>query len=227
MKVDYLLYNGNMVPAEEFNPGSHWLSSGISLKEKMWFANGELPFFNAHLQTVEEILTGAGRPWPSQIPPKEELLRLSRRLINKNKAFMGGWLTLEFVFSTRHSAYLATVEPFPSRTFPFDPVGKSAGISPYLKFAGSPHARYPFFAEILWNTETFRKKEIPTDESLFLNDKGMVTEAAGANLFLILKNTLLTPSAKSGCINDVIRERIVWSAGQTGFRVCGVRPDNP
>jgi len=217
--MNYLLYNGNMVPVEEFNPGSHWLTPGFSLKEKMWFANGEIPFFMAHMESLEKILKVARRSWPDQIPPPDELLRLSRRLINKNKAFMGGWLGMEFLFTPRTVAYLATVEPFPSRTFPFDPEGKSATLSPYVKFSGNPNAGFPFYSRTLWEAEAFRTADGTPGESLFLNEKGVVTEATGANIFLILKNTILTPSAETGCITDVIRERILWSASQTGFRV--------
>lgn len=97
--MDYILFNGKMVAAGDFNPAGHWLKPHFSLKEKMWFANGEIPFFPDHIRNIEEILALTGKTWPAEIPPQKELVRLSLRLINKNKAFMAGWLSLELLFS--------------------------------------------------------------------------------------------------------------------------------
>ena len=85
--MDYILFNGKMVAAGDFNPAGHWLKPHFSLKEKMWFANGQIPFFPDHIRNIEEILALAGKTWPAEIPPQKELVRLSLRLINKNKAF--------------------------------------------------------------------------------------------------------------------------------------------
>ncbi|HOY93416.1 MAG TPA: aminotransferase class IV [Prolixibacteraceae bacterium] len=217
--MDYILFNGKMVAAGDFNPAGHWLKPHFSLKEKMWFANGQIPFFPDHIRNIEEILALAGKTWPAEIPPQKELVRLSLRLINKNKAFMAGWLSLELLFSPRKSSFLATVERHPSRIFPFVQQGKTAILSPFPKFSGNPFSRHFFYAAHLWETEEFRRESDETAEPLFLNEKGMLTEAAGANVFLIKKNSFLTPSAGTGCIISTIRERILWSAGETGFLV--------
>jgi branched-subunit amino acid aminotransferase/4-amino-4-deoxychorismate lyase len=54
---------------------------------------------------------------------------------------------------------------------------------------------------------------------LFLNEKGFITESAGANLFFIRKDQLITPSAETGCMTDIMRAYVLQSAAQAGFRI--------
>ncbi len=47
------------------------------------------------------------------------------------------------------------------------------------------------------------------DNCLFLNEKKQLVEAIHGNIFLVLGNKVITPSTKEGCINGVIRKKII------------------
>ena len=57
------------------------------------------------------------------------------------------------------------------------------------------------------------------DEVLFLNTRGNLCEAATANLFLVLNDTLYTPSLDSGCLPGVTRELVIELAKEAGITV--------
>ena len=52
-------------------------------------------------------------------------------------------------------------------------------------------------------------KENFLDDVIILNDQNNIVEFTSGNIFLILNNQLITPPLKSGCINGVIRRKIL------------------
>ena len=47
------------------------------------------------------------------------------------------------------------------------------------------------------------------DDVLLLNRKGHVFESSRANVFIILKNEIITPPLASGCLNGIIRQKFL------------------
>lgn len=215
--MDFILYNGKIMHSADFNPGNLRMTGALVIPEEMWFSNGEIPFFDIHMDNLEASLSYLGNSYPALMPARNEILRLSRRVINKNKAFMGGWLRLQFALSDKILQYWAWVEPCPTRSFPFDATGKMASLGSCQKFSGNPPSRFAWFSETLWKTELLKRAGIRNEECIFLNERGAVTETAGANLFFIRKNSVATPSDTTGCYIDPIRELVMDSARELGF----------
>jgi branched-chain amino acid aminotransferase len=222
--MDFILYNGKIIPGADYHPGMNFWMVDLSLSQDMWFANGDIPHFIPHFREFISLLNKLERTLPNDFPPRDELQRLSKRLINKNKAFMGGWLTLRFSFKGNDMEYFITVRPHSERIFPLDPIGKTGIISPFVKYSGNPLSCYHFFSESLWKTEQFRSENSENEEYFFLNEKGMLTEACGANLFCIKNNQLWTPAEETGCIVDSMREHVILSAQVIGFQI--IRSDS-
>lgn len=57
------------------------------------------------------------------------------------------------------------------------------------------------------------------DEALFLNEKGLLTEASGSNIFLIKDNVLLTPRFETGILPGVTRVVVFELAAKLGIKV--------
>jgi branched-chain amino acid aminotransferase len=62
-------------------------------------------------------------------------------------------------------------------------------------------------------------KDAGTDEALFLNQKGYLTEAAGSNVFIVKGGVLKTPSYDSGILPGVTRVVVFELAAQLGIKV--------
>jgi branched-subunit amino acid aminotransferase/4-amino-4-deoxychorismate lyase len=217
--MDFILHNGKIIREVEFLPGSNWWRNDLQFRQDMWFAHGEIPHFNELYSDFLVLMNNLKRSVPDNLPPKSELLRLIIRLINKNKAFMGGWICCRFIFREKGLEYMVSVTPHPDRLFPLDPAGRMGIISPLLKSTGNPLSRYFFFSETLWKTERIRSEKKGEEVSVFLNENGIVTETEGANLFCILNNKLITPSVETGCVVDIMREFVMQSAKVIGFQV--------
>jgi len=216
--MHFIIREGTIIRNE--GAGTAELEAGTELPvhEEFWFAHGNLPFFEAHLQRVEELLGFFGQPWPDDLPPGHEIKRLFLRLVNKNKAFMGGWVKAEFRFSPVKTRLNAMVVPHPERQFPLDPEGRTGFISPFVKFSRDPLARFPLASKPLRDLEQFRRETLSGAIPLFLNEKGVLTEAACAALYCIRKNTLLTPAPSTGCLRTLYHDYLLRAASQTGFQ---------
>ena len=55
------------------------------------------------------------------------------------------------------------------------------------------------------------------DEALILNEKGLLAEGSSCNIFLVKKQTLLTPSIESGVLPGITREVILELARTSGI----------
>lgn len=58
------------------------------------------------------------------------------------------------------------------------------------------------------------------DEALLLNEKGDVFEASRANVFVMYQGVLFTPPLSSGCLDGIIRRRVMAKARRMGIPVC-------
>jgi len=65
------------------------------------------------------------------------------------------------------------------------------------------------------------------DETLFLNEKGNITEAAGSNVFSVRDNALFTPKYETGILPGVTRGVVFELARQLGikYREANIKPD--
>jgi hypothetical protein len=217
--MEFILFNGKILSFSTFNPSGSWRDPGLYISTEMWFANGTILFFNEHYLEIESLLRDLGRTFTPDFPSQQELYRLLTRLINKNKAFMGGWLALKIRFSEVKTDIFADVLPCSQRSIPFIEAGKMAVLSPYIKFSGNSFNKYPFFSEYYWVAETFRLSGSRNELSVFINQRGMVTEALNANLYAVFKNIVYTPAPTSGCFIDKLREKVLLSAEFNGFQI--------
>ena len=62
-------------------------------------------------------------------------------------------------------------------------------------------------------------KDGGADESLYLNQKGYLTEAAGSNVFIVKEGVLTTPRFESGILPGVTRVVVFELAAQLGIKV--------
>ena len=52
-------------------------------------------------------------------------------------------------------------------------------------------------------------KENMLNDSIIINEKNNIVEFSSGNLFLVLNNQIITPPLDSGCINGIIRKKIL------------------
>lgn len=217
--MEYFLQKGKIIGRKDFNPVDEWLGSKVTTKITMWFAHGEIPFFENHVSNLNQFLSHLELPCRIDTSEQNELLRLCRRLINKNMAYMGGWIHLHFFLTEEKLQYVGTLQKYPEREIPFDEHAKLAVVADEIKWSKNKPEQFAFVNERRWNTNRLMISGSRHGEVIFCNENSAVVETAGANIYCIEKNKLFTPSLETGCYIDNLRGFTIKAAQLSGLEV--------
>ncbi len=215
--MEYYLQNGKIVSETDLNPRSEWLNYPVTFRVSMWFANGIIPFLEVHIQRINDAFGLLNRSYLIEYDEKSELTRLLHRLINKNKAYMGGWLVLDLFASETNWTCIGSVRKSSRREFPYEEQGRLAIISDEPTpedFTG----RYSSITSLFFEArEKLKIAGSRYGEVICCNRHGKVVCTPGANLFAISGNRLFTPSPGTGCPNDNFRSLTLMAARDHGL----------
>lgn len=222
--MEHYLHQGKITSYNDFNPKEEWLSFPVKLIASMWFAHGEIPFFEEHITNFNKYFISLQAPLIIDLSQEVEIKRLIKRLINKNKAYMGGWVHLNLHINKSEWRYIATIEKYPLREIPFDEQGKLATLSKEIKWSKSNTETTAFSMNHVWQNEKLKIDGSKFGDSIFCNENGTVVESIGSNIYAIDQNKLYTPSLDTGCYIDNFRQLTLDSALQTGLEI--IESDN-
>jgi branched-subunit amino acid aminotransferase/4-amino-4-deoxychorismate lyase len=215
--MEYYLQNGKIVSESDLNPRSEWLNYAVSFRVSMWFANGTIPFLEVHIQKINKAFGLLNRNYSIEYEEKAELTRLIYRLINKNKAYMGGWLVLDLFAAETKWTCIGSVRKSPRREIPYEEQGRLAIISDEPageEFTG----RYSILSTGLFEArEKLKIAGSRYGEIICTNRSGSVLGTPGANLFAISGNRLYTPSPETCCPDDNFRILTLMAAREQGL----------
>ena len=191
---------------------------GLGLFETMLAIDGALLFADRHLARLRSGHEKLG--WSLEFPDFQEI---AARLLPANGLGTGRArvrLTVTGGSGPIHDLTpgidrLVWMSAFPALV---PPESITACISPWPRNEHSPLAglKCASYSENLIALDHARRTGF--DETIFLNTAGQLCEAATANLFLVRKGTLLTPSLDSGCLPGITRELVIELAAETGIR---------
>lgn len=217
--MEFFLQNGKMVSEQEFNPKSEWRDYPVTFRTHMWFAHGIIPFFDNHINLISENLRLFNLNFLPEDGEAEELHRLVIRLINKNKAYMGGWLILEVFAGNSGWTYIATIQKHYQRLIPYDEQGKLAQVSGLVLSKIPAMQEYHLFSEKFWAAESLKIAGSRFGETIYCTRERTIISSIGANLYCISGDTLFTPSIDTGCPRDNFRRLTLEAAVLTGLSV--------
>jgi branched-subunit amino acid aminotransferase/4-amino-4-deoxychorismate lyase len=227
--MDFYLQKGKIVSDNDFNPKAEWKNYPVTFSVPMWFAHGEIPCFDLHIRDVKEKLQLLHRALVLEPDDILELRRLFLRLINKNKAYMGGWLYLEIFAGDKGWTYVASVKKSLQREIPYDDQGKLAIVAEVVYPENPDSLNFQLFSEKFWIAESLKITGSRYGEAIFCNARGVIVSAIGANLFCIVRDRLFTPSLNTGCPADNFRDLTLASSIQAGLEIIetdSLRPED-
>jgi branched-subunit amino acid aminotransferase/4-amino-4-deoxychorismate lyase len=139
-----------------------------------------------------------------------------KMLLSKNPSLPLGRLRI-MVFEQFHNVHcLAMVLPYKAP----DPLIKyKVTVIKTQHEASSRYANLKSLDYEVFANAYAKAKQQGYDEALLLNRKGHVFEASRHNVFLILKNQLVTPPLSSGCLNGIVRKQTILAARRLGMVV--------
>lgn len=217
--VTKLWCNGVWLDALDFTaaPTDRGLMHGLGLFETILAVNGAPVFADRHLRRLRESCERLG--WHPMIPDLEsvmaELIELNGLANGRARirlAISGGsGLVHDPSLGPDHVLWLTAVpaaEPPDSTTANRSPWARNERSS----LSGLKCASY---AENLLALQ--HAARLGFEETIFLNTAGKVCEGATSNLFLVRKNTVITPSLESGCLPGITRSVAIELASAIGI----------
>ena len=210
--MDFLIYNGEIKNKKDVNLSEILYNEAFSLNHKTWYGFGGIPLFKENIRLIERQAEALNLQLPQLFRNKRELFRITKRMLNKNKFYRSGYVHFHIYRENMNSELLITSSASRDFDFPFSDDGKLITISPQKKHSKNNFNQYKFLNEALWQTTLSQLKETHYHNAVLTNEKEAVCECAFSNIFLIQKNELITPSLKTGCFSDVLRQFILETA---------------
>lgn len=179
---------------------------GLGLFETMLAVDGVLVFADRHLSRLRK--SGERLGWSLDFPALREI---AAELLVRN-GLASGRARLRLIVTSGSGPHndlspgedrLMWLAAFPGGDVPG---ATSLCVSPWPRNERSPLAglKTACYAENIVALDHARRQGF--EEAVFLNTAGHLCETATANLFLVKKGVLLTPSLDSGCLPGIGRE---------------------
>ena len=206
--MEFVIANGLIVKKEEFVP--FFYDGSPVLIRKLWFGHGGIPLLFKNLEILRSETEITGNTFPEWMNDKNETFRIIKRMLNKNRFFRSGLITIKLFTASRQ--FLIESHPYEEFTFPLSKQGIILGASDLPVFSCLPLNQHSFYQYPLWKVAEAEIIGSPVSNVIFQNEKGFLTHCISANFYAMSSNVLFTPSLKTGCWRDILHEFIVKSA---------------
>lgn len=210
----FIVYNNTVVDSGEINLNRIFLDDSFILKQNMWYGFGNIPLFTDHVEQVLRQAEMLGFPLPALLANSAELFRLTKRMLNKNRYYRSGLIDMKLIRNEGPTGLLINATSFETFDFPFAEKGIFLRFAHHRKYSQAEPAAYVFYNEPVWKVVNAELKGPLSDNAIILNEQGFVTECIRSNIYMIKNQTLFTPSAQTGCYEDVLKRYIMQSARQ-------------
>ena len=210
--MDFLIFNNKVVAKDEVNLTSAFQESAFQISQKTWFGFGGFLFLMKILNQFWNKRKHCNFTVPKEFKNTMELFRLTKRMLNKNKFYRSGFVHFRLLETAEKINFIVTSQAFDDFDFPFAPHGLLLNFSTFKKYSQNPFNPFPFFNSAFWKSVTAGTQYSLFQNSIIFNENDDVCECAGSNIFMVRGNTILTPSAKTGCYQDVLRKFVLQTA---------------
>lgn len=214
-----IVLDGKVLEKDEVNLTPLLLNGAFMISQKFWFGFGGIPLFSENIGLLSRQMEILQLPLPGMLKNERELFRLTKRMLNKNKYFRSGLVSLQIFMNGDEPLIMITSETSEQFRFPFHENGIFLNFSPIKKQVPPELSRFAFFNRPLWKAAGAGLRGSILQNSVLLNENNQVCECIGANLFMIKGNTLTTPALETGCYEDLLRNLILKIAGEQKIKV--------
>lgn len=217
--MDFIIINGEIVKKSEPGFIPFFLDEPFVITQKIWFGFGGIPLFHENLENIKLILKTLNTVVPDIFADERELFRITKRMLNKNMFYRSGIITCQIYIGQTEINSIIRSFAFPDFDFPISKQGMIINFSEFEKYSGNPLNQFAFFNAPHWKFAGSRNLGTTFNNSIFLNEKGVVCDCISANIFMIKGKALYTPSIETGCFTDSLRGHILETAPKINLKV--------
>lgn len=207
--MDFIIINSEIIQKEDANLTHLFWNEPFVLSQKIWFGFGGIPLFLKNLNFFRQQLEVFNFEIPEFLINKRELFRISKRMLNKNKLYRSGIINFQLFINDTQIDYVISSIGYPEFDFPFSKKGLLVNFSEANKNSTNQLNRHVFYNQTNWKISQSKLQNSTFQNSILINEKGMVCEGIASNIFMIKDNVLIAPSLGSGCFEDTIRNLVL------------------
>ncbi|MEN8118985.1 MAG: aminotransferase class IV [Bacteroidota bacterium] len=226
----YISYNGKIILTEEFKLefNNRAFQYGDGLFETMHALGSEVQFFYEHM----ERLISSMKILKMEVPVRFSIDTLGlqkeiTKLLTKNRIYKGGRVRMT-VFrqcggfyspETNEINYLIRTEHLKQDQYVLNTKGFNIDIFEEIQKPANILSGLKTTSSILYVMAGIFKSDNKLDECLIINEKGNIVEGISSNIFIVKEKNIYTPSLKSGCLDGIMRKKIIDIAKKEKFTV--------
>jgi len=210
----------NLSPEEWFEV------SGQCIRQSLFASGNRIPFLKPWLELLGQRFGSIGWHLPDEFRLPEFKILLEK-LLNRNRLFKGSWIHL-LIIPVFPSAELdcspafkciGLTEEIEFDYFPLNQKGLSIGVSE--KFHNTADPFYSSMVRSLLRNLLIRQEAVTNgwDEIFLTDQRGFLSEASESNIFLRLKDQIITPAPSNNCFPRIITGIIKELIPHTGYSV--------
>jgi len=226
----YISYNGTIILSDEFKPefNNRAFQYGDGLFETMHTLGTEVQFFYEHI----ERLIRSMKVLKMEVPVRFSIDTLGlqkeiTRLLTKNRIYNGGRVRLTVFrqsggfYSPENNEvnYLIQTEHLKTKQYELNTQGYNIDIFEDIQKPINVLSGLKVTSSVFYVMAGIFKSENKLDECLIINERGNIVEGVSANVFIVKENNIFTPSLKSGCLDGIMRKKVIDIAKSEGLTV--------
>ncbi len=229
-KTQYISYNGQIIAAKEFGItiNNRSFQYGDGLFETMHAVGSQVQFFYEHIERLVESM----KVLKMEVPVRFTIDTLGlqkeiSKLLTKNKIFKGGRVRLSvfrragglYTPKTSEVSYIVQALPLEQTYYELNTKGYIIDIYDEIPKPVNILSGIKTTSSLLYVMAGIYKKEKKLDECLLINETGNIVEGMSSNIFLIKEENIYTPPLRSGCLNGIMRKKVIELAKIEGYTV--------
>ncbi len=189
---------------------------GDGLFESVRIANHRPQFLKEHLQRLHAGMKVL-KMQPNPLLNQQFLEASITELAQKNNLGAGGRVRLTiyrndgglYTPDNNEVSYFIETDKLDETNYVLNPKGLTIDL--YSEFKKQQHvlSNIKSANSLLYVMASINKKQLGLDECLLLNDKHYIIEGISSNIFAVKNGVLYTPPVADGCVDGVMRKKII------------------
>ncbi len=214
----YICYNGNFVKEALFGIDlqNRAFRYGDSLFETIRVSSKNILLFDSHFERLTQSMKFLEMEIPENFN-KAVLTQQITKLLNLNRLFQGVRIRLTVyrhgkgLYTPENNSvdYIIEAEKLPDEKYTLNTKGLVVDIYNKFKKPLNKLSNLKTNNSIPYILAGIYKKKHKLDDCILLNENNNVIEAVSSNIFLVKNNNIYTPSLEEGCLNGVMRNKII------------------
>lgn len=226
MSHSYVCLNGQVVERKELALGlNRAFKFGDGLFETIRLISGQPQLMRLHFDRLQRGMNFLKLQTDDHY--FERLAEEAEKLVRKNRIFKGGVLRIyvyryglgKYTPEQHEAEYLIETESISQNKYELNSVGLRIDIAENVRISPSPFTSIKSLNALPYVMASIEKEERQFDDLILLNESMQLVEATASNLFLIQNDDLITPPITAGCLNGVMRKRLIDLAPSLGLKV--------